>query len=101
MSRSVATESLGLPHAPHQEGPPVLRVLAVATEGTAGVFQSVKQWAAQADVELDCVAELPLARRVIHERQEPHMRALHQLLGFRHHQRHRHLAAQMQEVLDA
>src|SRR5213592_380051 len=63
MSRSVATESLGLPHAPHQEGSSLLRILAVATEGAAGVFQSVKQWAAQADVEFDCVTELPLAVR--------------------------------------
>jgi len=63
MSRSVATESLGLPHAPHQEGPPVLRVLAVATEGAAGVFQNIKQWAAQADVEFESVPELPLAVR--------------------------------------
>ena len=63
MNRSIATESLRLPAATHQEGSSLLRVLAVATEGTAGVFQSVKQWAAQADVELDCVAELPLAVR--------------------------------------
>jgi len=41
----------------------VLRFLAVATEGAAGLFQGIKQWAAQADVELDCVTELPLAVR--------------------------------------
>src|SRR5437667_7355204 len=63
MSRSVATESLGLPHAPHEEGSPVLRVLAVATEGAAGLFQNIKQWAAQADVEFESVPELPLAVR--------------------------------------
>src|SRR2546428_7679605 len=63
MSRSVATDSWGLPHAPHEEGPPVLRVVAVATEGAAGVFQNIKQWAAQADVEFESVPELPLAVR--------------------------------------
>jgi hypothetical protein len=44
---------------------------------------------------------LPLAGSVIHERKKPHIRAFHQLFGFRYHQRHRHLAAQMQKVLDA
>ena len=41
----------------------MLRVLAVATEGAAGVFQNIKQWAAQADVEFESVPELPLAVR--------------------------------------
>ncbi len=63
MTRSIATESLRPPAAARQEGSSLLRILAVATEGAAGVFQSVKQWAAQADVELDCVTELPLAVR--------------------------------------
>ena len=47
------------------------------------------------------VAELPLPRRVVHERKEPDIRPPDQFPGFRDDVRHRHLAAQMQKVVDA
>ena len=50
--------------------------------------------------QLAFVAKLSLPRRVIHEREQPDFRPPDQLPGFRDDIRHRHFAAQMQEVLD-
>ena len=51
--------------------------------------------------QLDLVAELALARRVIHQRHQPHVRPIDQFFGFLHHTRHRNFAAQVQEVFGA
>ena len=48
--------------------------------------------------QLALVAELPLARRVIHQRHQPDVAAVDQFLGFGDDARHRHFAAQVQEM---
>ena len=51
--------------------------------------------------ELDLIAELALPRRVVHQRHQPHVRPVDQLLGFFDHARHRDFAAQVQKVIGA
>ena len=49
--------------------------------------------------QLDLVAELTLARRVVHQRHQPHVRPVDQFLGFLDDARHRDFAAQVQEMI--
>ncbi len=70
MTRSVtdsAQEPSGGPTPPTARGGATraLRVLAVGGEGGSGALQSLRQWAAELRVELECAADLPRATRLL------------------------------------